>query len=610
VTVRVRFYNPREASPEILEAMLVGREGIVREVIDDLARQAGSASRQHWLIRGPRGIGKTHLMGIIYHRVRRDPKLSRAYLPIWLAETEAYSAYSTAVLLIQIAERLAEELGDAASELRAKLQELGSNGDDPALFEEVCAILKEEAHRRGRILLVLMENLDVLLNGLPGARGAREVRRLRSVLSEDRELLFLSTTPTRYLTALSDPDQPLYGHLKERFLQPLTEEEVGLLLERLGEVTGALEKAGIVSNKGDGGIRRRVLHRLTGGNPRAVVMAFSVITGAPGVQAMVEEMGALLDAQTPYFEARLAQLAPRERTIVMAMALAPENLTLQEIAGRSRLPLRSLSTQVDRLIEHGYVAPVEGEGGKGTIYELSDGLFRLWYQYRKGRKALEPIVRFLALWYPAKELERTLAELRNAATNVLALQDRESLSVAILQVEQALHFAASEEGKVLRKRLWSETALAEALSALRSLASLDDNEEWPTRRAGLLGRVGLALLAPEVEAEEQATRLISVVANEPEHTIPDLGFFLSHLAHRFSTERFDAWLGDLETSQNPQVLETARIYRHVLRVLSAGRRPGTGAQQRRELARVPPELRKTVQELVEGILSGKPVRKR
>ncbi|HEV3456409.1 MAG TPA: hypothetical protein VHG32_07600, partial [Thermoanaerobaculia bacterium] len=61
MSARPRFYNPREASPEVLEAMLVGRQPIIDEILDDLARQAGAATRQHWLIRGPRGIGKTHL---------------------------------------------------------------------------------------------------------------------------------------------------------------------------------------------------------------------------------------------------------------------------------------------------------------------------------------------------------------------------------------------------------------------------------------------------------------------------------------------------------------------------------------------------------------------
>jgi tetratricopeptide (TPR) repeat protein len=458
VKTRPRIYNPREASPEVLEAMLVGRQPIVDEILADLARQTGAATRQHWLIRGPRGIGKTHLIGIVYHRVKREPGL-QTYLPVWLGEAEAYSVYSAAVLLLQIAQQLVVELHqskDAAHvELSTQIAELEHAGDDPALFEELVHLLREEARRRGKILLVLMENLDAALGGLPGRRGAGQVQRLRSLLSEDRELLFLSTTPTRYLPALADPRQPLYGQLKERTLEPLAEQEVGQLLARLAQVTGEKTLAGFEGSEPEFSVRRRVLHRLTGGNPRAVVMAFSVLTGDPGVQAIVDEMSALIDAQTAYFESRLSQLAARERSIVAAMALAPENLTLQEIAQRSRLPLRSLSVQLKRLGEQGYVLPVAGEGGKGTIYELSDGLFRLWYQFRKGSKILGPIVHFLALWHPLDELERSLTELRSAG-EVGPLLQRDLIRLTQRQIEAALELARSEAGRRLRQDLWQE----------------------------------------------------------------------------------------------------------------------------------------------------------
>jgi DNA polymerase III delta prime subunit len=462
MTAQVRFYNPREASPEVLEAMLVGREVIVQEILDDLARQASSASRQHWLIRGPRGIGKTHLVAILYHRVHASPSLDQAYLPVWLPEAEAYSVYSAGILLLQIAQQLAVELqsgkDSGSADLEKKIEQIESGGDDPALFEEMAELLRQEAEKRGKILLVLMENLDALLTGFPARRSAQEAQRLRSLLSQNREILFLSTTPTRYLAELSDPRKPLYGQLKERSLLPLTEEEVGQLLQGLTRVTSLNPAEIILDQNQQGRLRRRVLHRLTGGNPRALVMAFSVLSGTPGVRGMVEEMSALLDVQTAYFEARLAKLAPRERAIVTAMALSRENLTLQEIARLTRLPFRSLSTQVERLIEQGYVGSADGEGGKGAIYELSDGLFRLWYQYRKGRKILEPVIRFLALWHPADELEKSLSELRSTSPASPSLLERDLFQMTALQIEKALAFARSRQGQQDREKLWQECA--------------------------------------------------------------------------------------------------------------------------------------------------------
>ncbi len=113
MTGQVSLYNPRTTPPEQLEAMLVGRDALLKEVFDNLREQARGKTRQHWLLRGPRGMGKTHLTGIIHHRVRNDPQLSKAYLPLWLGEADVYEVYSPATLLERIAERLIEEVPDA-----------------------------------------------------------------------------------------------------------------------------------------------------------------------------------------------------------------------------------------------------------------------------------------------------------------------------------------------------------------------------------------------------------------------------------------------------------------------------------------------------------------
>ena len=73
--------------------MMVGRDAILGELETDLLAQTRSATRQHWLIRGPRGMGKTHLVGVLYHRIRRSRELSAALLPVWLGESVAYDAY-------------------------------------------------------------------------------------------------------------------------------------------------------------------------------------------------------------------------------------------------------------------------------------------------------------------------------------------------------------------------------------------------------------------------------------------------------------------------------------------------------------------------------------
>jgi DNA-binding transcriptional ArsR family regulator len=183
------------------------------------------------------------------------------------------------------------------------------------------------------------------------------------------------------------------------------------------------------------------------------VMAFSAIREAAGLGSLVHELRAVLDVQTAYFEARLARLAPRERAIVTTMALAPTNLKMKEIAKLSRLPERTLSTHMSRLEEDGHVRPALRPGGKGAVYELSEGLFRLWYQYRKGRPVLEPLVEILVYWYPLDELKQVVDALRQGTESSGRTRVAE---LALLQAEEALRRASSEEGQQARQQLWEE----------------------------------------------------------------------------------------------------------------------------------------------------------
>lgn len=257
----------------------------------------------------------------------------------------------------------------------------------------------------------------------------------------------------------------------------------------------------------------------------------------------------------------------------MAMALAPENLTTQEIAERTRLPLRALSTQINRLIEQGYLGYAEGEGGKGTIYEVSDGLFRLWYQYRKGRKVLQPIVRFLALLHPAEDLLQVRTDLEMALAGTLSHLEREILETTIRQVEEAIRFLESEEGRRAKRQLLAEDHFwTSVLETLKILGEVEGGTN------SFFDRLGV-----------------------------EYANFLKILLIRATPERFRDFENVLRaTPETSFASETARIYLLVLRVLEPtlqGRKAGQPDTARRSLARVPPELRKTVELTVAEILA-------
>lgn len=446
---KISLYNPRDTPPEQLEAMLTGREPLLQEILDSLREQVDSPTRQHWLLRGPRGIGKTHLTGILHHRIQGDAVLSKAYLPLWLGEADVYEVYSPATLLLRIAERLHEALPEAELDLKLRTLE---GGDEDQFFEALTGLLTEESERQGRVLVVLMENLDALFESFAPKQRTEQTQQLRALLLGKPRFLFISTTPSRYVKELSDPQTPFFAQLQERKLSPLKVQEVGVLFTKLTQLTGRKD---LLGQGAEASLKQRIIHQLTGGLPRSAVMAFEILRDKEGIQVLVEDLRTFLDAQTAYFEARLSRLAARERAIVTTLALADQNLTLKEISEKSLLPEKSLSTLVERLEQEGHVEAMKGTGGKGTLYGLSEGLFRIWYQYRKGRLLLEPLVRFLAYWYEPEELRGVVDSMKQRPLQPGTKPGR-TMMLALLQVEAAFQIAISEQGRVERQRIWQE----------------------------------------------------------------------------------------------------------------------------------------------------------
>ena len=80
-------FTPSVMAPETLEAIFVQREEQAERLTDLIDHSALSDSKQHNLLVGPRGIGKTHLVSIIYHRVRQLESFKNNQLIIaWLRE--------------------------------------------------------------------------------------------------------------------------------------------------------------------------------------------------------------------------------------------------------------------------------------------------------------------------------------------------------------------------------------------------------------------------------------------------------------------------------------------------------------------------------------------
>src|SRR5258708_21141879 len=83
-------YDPWETPAEERKARFVGREKLLEQILSAIAEQQDYGSLQHYLLLGPRGIGKTTLLLTLRERIWETSALSTRSLSVQLREEEYF----------------------------------------------------------------------------------------------------------------------------------------------------------------------------------------------------------------------------------------------------------------------------------------------------------------------------------------------------------------------------------------------------------------------------------------------------------------------------------------------------------------------------------------
>src|ERR1039458_1119085 len=108
-------FNPSVMPAYLLEQTLVQRHDLVRRLVEVFIESARSQSKHYVLLVGPRGIGKTHLAALVYHRLVKTEGLSSELEIAWLAEDE-WGVASFLDLLVKILQALGMDTKELRSE--------------------------------------------------------------------------------------------------------------------------------------------------------------------------------------------------------------------------------------------------------------------------------------------------------------------------------------------------------------------------------------------------------------------------------------------------------------------------------------------------------------
>ena len=408
--LNIGLYRSGVTSPERLRHTSVAREHVLDNSVESLRGSVGRKSKHHLLFIGPRGIGKTHLLDCIEDTVQSDETLSASYVVIRFPE-ESNRTLSFADFLIGLCEILKDVVEDEPlwAELFAKVQ---TEEDNDRVVDTLVPAIREQNRQRNRTLLIMLENLGEIFTRQ--IRDENELASLRKFFMADNGCLLLATSPLHF-DAITDVGQPFYDFFDIQILENLSFEETVEVIRRNLEWE---KRDDILATFEDMRSRLQALYRMTGGNPRLIMMLYELIAHE-SVTKVQDQFHLLLDRISPFYQDRLNDLPPSQRALLECLAsMRDQEKTPAAIAARMRMSQQETSSLLKRLSDAHYLrASQHPQDKRSRLYTIREGFFDIWLAMnlsRGARKRLPFLLEFFNLFYPsidAREEKRHL--LRN-----------------------------------------------------------------------------------------------------------------------------------------------------------------------------------------------------
>ena len=393
----IGLYRSGVTSPERLRHTSVAREHLLDNAIESLRGSVGRKSKNHLLFIGPRGIGKTHLLSCIEDAVQSDEALGASVVVVRFPE-ESNRTLSFADFLIGMCGILKDVLEDEPlwTELFATVQ---TEEDDARVADTLVPAIREENRKRGRTLLVMLENLGEILGRQ--IRDKNDVAALRKFLMADNGCLLVATAPLHF-DGITDIGQPFYDFFDIQILENLSFEETVEVIRLNLEWE---ERKDILDTLEDMRPRLQALYRMTGGNPRLTMMLYELIAHE-SVTSVQDQFHLLLDRISPFYQGRLNDLPPGQRALLECLAsMRDQEKTPAAIAARMRMSQQETSSLLKRLSDAHYLrAAGHPRDRRSRLYTIREGFFDIWLAMnlsRGVRKRMPFLLDFFSLFYPS-----------------------------------------------------------------------------------------------------------------------------------------------------------------------------------------------------------------
>ncbi len=415
--LELAVYNPAILDDASFLNGFAARQDLAERLLQRLGETTADGLATHHLILGQRGLGKTSLLRRLALGVRDDPRLAAVLLPLLFRE-EQYNVHNLHVLWLNCLDALGdwfERTGqpEPAAALDRDVARLAQGPTDDPEGTAALETFQRWTRELGRRPLLLLDNLDIILNGL-----AKQQWSLRRALQRPGGIVVVGAS-AGWLEATEEKSAAFYDFFQVTVLEPLGADELIRCLGRLAALRGEPGRAVQALLTTDPG-RIRALHDLTGGNPRTLTLLYLLLETDTGGDVLTD-LERLLDQVSVLYKARVEDLALQSRVVLDAVALAWDPVIAAEVAAASGLATGTVSAQLTRLERDGIVQRVSVSRSNRDAYQLAERFFNIWYLMRHGPRRQRARLRWLSAFLRGFYLRGQVDEAKIAYTTAQAL---------------------------------------------------------------------------------------------------------------------------------------------------------------------------------------------
>ncbi len=397
----IKKFNPLEMEEEEVLALATGREKLLEIMLAEMQHCLQPKSNQHYILYGPRGIGKSFFTRLLKIHHDKSELFSNSQF-IQLPE-EQDNINFTADLLDVIATILE---GGKLADVKPKWS------ITPVQYQESkkrlkLAIQKVAEEKNIKHIFVTQENLQVFIPKLDNTESGR----FREFLSDFNEITLIGSSLRPDLD--NDYAKKLFQVFKKIDIEPWSEENFLKYYER--KALRSIFKEEKLEQLKKSKNKIRAIVKFTGGSPRLAVILSNLILDK-NILDTTELLDGIIDDLTSYYQDITSDIPHKSKMLFDMLIRKGENMTQSALAQSFDPPLEqsTIARSFSWLLENYYVISSKQAKGHTKHFYVRDRLYVLYYQKRQvfadmPFSFIGIFVDFLAEFYSQKEQQKEIA---------------------------------------------------------------------------------------------------------------------------------------------------------------------------------------------------------